>query len=197
MEVIERCGLRKFGSVLWVSDQNKAKAVMGLSTDSTASPYVLCARAAVEDLIAFAIGEGLRENIEYIFEKGDEENKLRQHFRKHSFHEPVFRWSKPVEKKGVVQKPFMGLQAAGWIVWEYYLSFCRSFRESFKHATTGRWALNIFDDHRRIPGEIKILYKSAPVLDWLRQLPASLSDLSGPVLEATKRLEAAKKEGTK
>lgn len=197
MEVIQNCGLRKFGSLLWVADQNKAKATMGLSTDSTASPYVLCSRAAVEDLIAYAVREGQRENIEYIFEKGDEEDRLRQHFRKHSFHEPSFRWSKPVEKKGITQQPFMGLQAAGWIVWEYYLSFFRSFQEFFKHDIEGRWALRVFENHRQVPGEIKILYKSAPMMDFERQFRESFPDLFGPVSEATRRIEAAKREGIK
>ena len=197
MKVIQDCGLRKFGSVLWTDDHNKAKAMMGLSTDSTASPYVLCSRAAVEDFISYATREGQRENIEYIFEKGDEEDKLRQHFKKHSFQESIFRWSKPVEKKGITQRPFIGLQAAGWIVWEYYLSFFRSFQELFNHGVEGRWALRMFEDHRCVPGEIKILYKSAPLVDLMRQFRQSYVDLSQSVSEATELLEAAKREGTK
>jgi hypothetical protein len=197
MGVIEDCGLRKFGSLLWVSDLQKAKAMMGLATDSTASPYVLCARAAVEDFNAVAISEGQRESIEYIFEKGDEEDKLRQHFRKHSFHEPLFRWCKPVEKKGIIQQPFIGLQAAGWIVWEYYMAFSRSFQQEYSHYPypPERWALKIFDDHRRVPGEVKILYKSSPFLHLLRNYSASFLDLSGAIAEATARLESAKRAG--
>jgi hypothetical protein len=197
IEVIQECGLRKFGSVLWISDQHKARATMNLSVDDTASPYVMCARTAVEDFIGFALGEGQRDNIEYIFERGDEESKLRKHFRKHGFHDPSFKWKHPVTPKGVTQQPFIGLQAAGWIVWEYYMSFCRSFAEFFKHDVKGRWALQIFDDHRRVPGEVKILYKSAPLVDFMRQYQASFVDLNESIVEATKRLEAAKREGMK
>jgi hypothetical protein len=197
MGVIEECGLRKFGSLLWVRDLQKARAMMGLATDSTAIPYVLCARAAVDEFNSFAIGEGQRENIEYVFEKGDEEDELRKHFKKHSLHEPVFRWCRPVEKKGITQRPFMGLQAAGWIVWEYYMALSRMFQEKYSHYPypPERWPLKIFDDHRRVPGEVTILYKSSPVLHWLENQKAAFVDLSKGVAEATERLEAAKRIG--
>jgi hypothetical protein len=157
---------------------------------------VLCARSAVDDFIAFAKGEGQRDNIEYIFEKGDEEDTLRKHFRKHDFQDPVFRWSKPVTHKGITQQPFIGLQAAGWIVWEYYMSFSRYFGEFFKRDPKGRWALQTFDNHREVRGEVKILYKSAPMLDFMKQFEANFIDLSANVAEATRRLEAAKREGS-
>lgn len=195
MEVIENCGLRKFGSVLWVSDQDKARAQAGLSTDATASPFVLCARSAVEDFIAYAIGENQRENIEYVFEKGDEEDKLRKHFRKHSFQEPLFRWKHPVELKGIIQKPFIGLQAAGWLVWEYFMSFDRVFNPGRTLTAFDRKTFRIFNDHRRIPGEIKILYKSAPLLHFMRNFVGSYPELFGKVTEVTARLEAATREG--
>jgi hypothetical protein len=197
MGVIQTCGLRKFGSILSVADKHKARAVMNLETDSTATPYVMCSRAVVEDFMAHAIGQGQIFNVQYIFEKGDEEDTLRQHFRKHSFHEPSFAWSKEVEKKGIIAKPFIGLQAAGWIVWEYYMSFSRSFGEFFKHDIKGRWALQTFDDHRQVPGEVKILFKSNPMVDFMRQFEANFIDLKANVAEATKRIEAAKREGTK
>jgi hypothetical protein len=197
MAVIQECGLRKFGAVLWNADRHKARAAMNLSIDSTATPYVMCARSAVDDFIAFSLGEGQRNNIEYIFEKGDEEHALRQHFQKHDFQDPIFRWSKPVTKKGITQDPFIGLQAAGWIVWEYYMSFSRWFGEMFKRDPKGRWALQTFDDHRQVRGEVKILYKSSPMLDFMKQFEASFTDLSANVLEATKRLEAAKREGAR
>ena len=199
MEVIENCGLRKFGSLLWNGDLNKAKAMMGLSTDSTASPYTLCARAAVEDFNAYAIGENQCANIEYIFERGDEENRLRQHFRKHSFQEPLFRWKHPVEHKGIIQQPFMGLQAAGWIVWEYYIAFDRAFQEKYSYYPypPERWALNRFDDHTHVPGAVKILYKSAPFLHWLKNHHSSFLDLPKTISEASASLEVAKRERKK
>jgi hypothetical protein len=195
MEVIENCGLRKFGNVLWTEDQNKVKSSKGLSADATATPYVLCARASVDDFIAYAIGEGQLENIEYVFEKGDEEHTLRQHFKKHSYQEPIFRWKHPVELKGIVQKPFMGLQAAGWIVWEYYMSLKRVFdeRNSAYPYPPERWALKRFDDHRHVPGNVIVLYKSAPFLHLLKNHAASFVDLSKSVAEATARIESAKK----
>jgi hypothetical protein len=191
--VIQECGLRKFGSVLWTADLHKARTMMNLSGDPTASPYVMCSRSAVEDFIAFSIGEGQRDNIEYIFERGDEEEKLRAHFRKHSFQDPSFRWKHPVTLKGITQHPFIGLQAAGWIVWEYYMSFCRSFGEFFKHDLKGRWALQIFDDHRCVPGDVKILYKSAPMMDFIRQYKVNFVDFNKNISESITRLEAVKR----
>jgi len=199
MGVIEDCGLRKFGDLLWVSDQHKAKKMMELSTDSTATPYVLCARATVQDFNTFAIGDGQRENVEYIFEKGDEEDKLAKHLKKHSFHEAKFLWSRPVEKKGITRLPFIGLQAAGWIVWEYYVNFDRSFQEKYSHYPypPERWALKIFDDHTRVRGDVKVLYKSSPFLHWFKNHQTAFVDLPKALSEATQRLEAAKREGTK
>ena len=55
----------------------------------------------------------------------------------------------------------------------------------------------MFEDHRCVPGEIKILYKSAPLVDLMRQFRQSYVDLSQSVSEATELLEAAKREGTK
>jgi hypothetical protein len=197
MGVIEDCGLRKFGSVLWTSDQQKAKEMLGLSSDPTATPYVLCARSAVEDFNSHAIGEGQRDSLEYVFEKGDEEHKLRRHFEKHSFHEPTFRWSKPVEKKGITRPPFIGLQAAGWIVWEYYMDFSRWFDKKHIHKVSppDRWAFNVFDNHRRIPGEVKVLYKSSPFMHWLQNRDSSMPEMQKLLGESTARLEAAKQEG--
>ena len=63
INVIQTCGLRKFGSVLWVSDQHKARAKEGLETDSTATPYVmcsgpsLCAGSARNGKLAFPVSE--------------------------------------------------------------------------------------------------------------------------------------------
>jgi hypothetical protein len=197
MNVIQTCGLRKFGSILWVADQHKAKDDMELSTDATASAYVMCCRAAVEDFIAYAIREGQRDNVKYIFEKDDEEDRLRQHFRKHSFHEPDFAWGKEVEKKGIIQKPFLGLQAAGWIVWEYYMGFIRLIDALFKHDVEGRWALRKFQDHREVPGDVKILYKSNPLVDFERQVQDSFDTRSKSVSEATNRIEEAKRNRMK
>ncbi len=191
MAIIEECGLRKFGSVLWVADHLKAKANMDLATDPTADPYVLCSRAAIEDFNAFAVGEGIREDVRYVFEKADAEDKLRRHFRKHAFHEPDFMWSKMVVKKDIIQKPFLGLQAAGWIAWEYYLNFFRSFTPGQKHEE--RWALKIFEDHGRIPGQLKILYKSAPLMDVLRVSNESFRRSLRVILEIADHLEDAKR----
>jgi hypothetical protein len=165
--------------------------------DPTASPYVLCARAAVDDFNAFAIGEGQRENIEYVFEKKDEEDKLRRHFAQNSYQEPIFRWSKPVERKGIMQKPFIGLQAAGWIVWEHYMDFARWFDKKFAQSMShpDRWAMKVFSDHRQIPGDVKILYKSSPFLHWLSNHELSMTTLAQSMEQSIARLEAAKIEG--
>jgi hypothetical protein len=194
MDVIETSGLRKFGSVLSVADTQKARAVLGLQSDSTATPYVMCSRCCVDDLLTYAIRSGQNKTVTYVFEKGDEESNLRQHLSEHGFRDPEFAWGKPVEKRGISYDPFIGLQAAGWISWEYYQAFNRLGEWESPHDPAGRWALKIFEDHRRIPGGIKVLYASNPRKKLLAGALASIPNLQKAVADATARIEKAKKE---
>jgi hypothetical protein len=140
---------------------------MGLDTEATIDPYVLCARATIDDLYAFAQREGFGRDILTVFEKGDPEGLLRKHLHKHGFPDPQFAWAREFRKKGRLQPTFLGLQAAGWLVWEYYVDFCRIFGLS-EHPPTdlGREALRAFE---QMPGDIRIPHLRNPLEDVLRQ----------------------------
>ena len=176
LDVIEECGLRKFGAWMEKGKVAEAKALLGLTEDDTAShPYVLCSRYAVDDLHAFARGAGIHSNVEAVFEKGDPEHLLRKHFTKHDYPDPEFRWSHVVCQKGIRRDPFLGLQAAGWIAWEYYVDVCRVFGLSEQQPTTeGRHAFRVFEG---LPGRVNILYASNPLKDiWNQAMKRTCSN---------------------
>lgn len=186
MNIIERCGLRKFGAVIKKSDLFRAKAALDLSTDSTLDPYVLCCRCALDDVYAFAKSEGIGTQTRTIFEKGDSEDLLRKHLKKHALPDAEFAWSKRVIRKGKAQPLFVGLQAAGWAAWEYYVDFCRVSGLSEHDPTDqGRAALGAFE---RMPGHIKIPYLSNPLQDLLVQMDGSFRRKVKIVHDATRRL---------
>ena len=174
-------------------DLTKAKAAMGLANDETVDPYVLCSRSAMDDLHAFAKREGITSKPHCVFEKGDEEDLLRKHLKKHQFPDAEFRWSREVEKKGMLHSPFLGLQAAGWIAWEYYLDACRVF--GLKEYRSTRETLATFES---MPGNIKIPFYSNPLDDVTRQLDESFGKRLEVIQQATQRLESIRlKDGTK
>ncbi len=190
LDVIEGCGLRKFGAIIKKSDFPRAKEIAGFATDCTVDPYVLCARSSVDDLYAFCKRESIDGSIGTIFEKGDSEDSLRKHFDKHGFPDPEFAWCKEVIKKGKSQRQFIGLQAAGWIVWEYYVDFCRVFGlADIPPTDNGRVPLRRFES---LPGNIKIPYLSNPSKDLMKQLTASFGQSLHVVAEATQTLKRAK-----
>jgi hypothetical protein len=192
LDVIGGCGLRKFGSVVRRKDFIQAKANLGLETDSTVDPYVLCSRYAVDQLYIFAKSEGITSNIRCVFEKGDPEDRLRKHFKKHDFPDPDFMWSKVVYKKGIRHDPFIGLQAAGWLTWEYYVDFCRMFGLSKqKFSQDGRFPIRVFE---KMPGFLKVPFLSQPFLDVLKHSEDSFIKSLGIVNVATGRLEAIRRE---
>lgn len=195
LNVIRGCGLRKFGAVLKKKDFLKAKAAMKLETDATVDTYVLCSRSAIDDLHAFAKSEGVTDNPRCVFEKGDSEHLLRKHLKKHGFSEPDFAWSKVVYKKDIPHDPFLGLQAAGWITWEYYVDSCRVFGLS-EHPPTerGREAFRTFDD---MPGHIKIPFLSTPLDDVSKRVAESFMKSRRVVDEATERLDTIRREREK
>jgi hypothetical protein len=192
LEVITSCGLRKFGAIIKKSDFTKGKAHLGFSADSTVDPYVLCSRSTVNDLHAFAKGEGADKTIITVFEKGDSEDLLKKHFDKHGLPEPEFAWSKEVYKKGKLQRIFIGLQAAGWITWEYYVDFCRvSGLNDNRPTEKGRAAFRAFED---MPGNIKIPFASNLLGDILKQSSNSFGESQKVVHDATKRLEEIRRK---
>lgn len=203
LDVMRECGLRKFGSVVRRKDFLQAKAKLNLETDSTVDPYVLCSRYAVDQLYIFAKSEGITSNIRCVFEKGDPEDRLRKHFKKHGFPDPHFTWNRVhVDRKGVAHDPFIGLQAAGWLTWEYYVDFCRLFGLSKQKVTEeGRFPLRQFE---KMPGFLKVPFLSQPFLDVLKVAEESFLKSLQLVQDSSDRLdairresEAAKREGAK
>lgn len=157
LAVIQECGLRRFGGFIRKKDIPKGKMKDGFSSDTTVDGYVLCARSVADDFLAFARGDGATDNLTYIFEKGDSEDLLTRHFREQGFPEPIFKWSKVhVTRKGIKHSPFLGLQAAGWLAWEYYIDFCRLIGLDHHRATDeGRVPFRAFEV---MPGHPKIVY---------------------------------------
>ena len=184
--VIQGCGLRKFGAAIKKKDVAKGKAAMELASDPTVDPYVLCCRSTLNDVYTFASSEGIGSQVRTIFEKGDSEDLLRRHLKKHILPEPEFAWSKKVVKKGMEQPRFVGLQAAGWIVWEYYVDFCRvAGLSNHEPADQGRTAFRAFET---MPGFLKIPFMSNPLLDVLEQLGRGADRKRDTVADATRRL---------
>ena len=58
-------------------------------------------------------------------------------------------------QQGFVHDPFIGLQAAGWVAYEYYLDSDRLFYSDPSH----RWALEQFE---KLPGHIILNYYGDP-----------------------------------
>jgi hypothetical protein len=186
LDIIQRCGLRKFGAVIKKNDVAKGKAAMDLASDTTVDPYVFCCRSTLDDVYAFATNQGIGRQVRTIFEKGDSEDLLRKHLKKHALAEPEFAWSKKVVQKGTEQPRFVGLQAAGWVAWEYYVDFCRVAGLSDHEPTDkGRAAFQTFET---IPGFLKIPFMSNPLHDVLKQLGRGAHGKRNAVADATRRL---------
>jgi hypothetical protein len=171
----------------------QAKANLGLAMDSTVDPYVLCSRYAVDQLYIYAKSEGITGNIRCVFEKGDPEDRLRKHFKNNDFPDPDFMWSKlHIDRKGFCHDPFLGLQAAGWLTWEYYVDFCRLFGLSKqRHNDEGRFPLRVFED---LPGFLKVPFLSKPFLDVLCHSTVSFQKSIQVAQEAADRLEIISRE---
>ena len=173
-EIIQDCGLRKFGCILKLDDFTKAQE----RHDAVLDAYAFAGTAAVEDFQAFAKSEGVNRNVRYVFEKGDPEDDLRAIFQYKGFSDPDFAWSKPhTDNKGFKHDPFIGLQAAGWIAYEYYLDAERLLYGK----PTSRWALEKFET---LPGFITLKHGGSvmPNIPDLRKFLDS-------VREASKRID--------
>jgi len=116
----------------------------------------------------------VRDSIRYVFEKGDPEDHLTKWFRERGYSDPDFAWSSPcTDDKGV--QPFLGLQAADWLVYEYYLDADRL----LFHIPSDRWALRQFE---AVQGHIMLRYGNIEV-----NLPDAQTTYES-VMNATTRL---------
>ncbi|MFL6351555.1 MAG: hypothetical protein ACJ74Z_06870 [Bryobacteraceae bacterium] len=152
MSIIRECGLRKFDSMIRLEDFRYSidKHADELKNWPLLEVFAVTAMRAVEAFQAYARREGITRNIRYVFDKGDPEDQLRTLFREYGFAEPDFTWSKPnTDRKGFSHDPFVGLQAAGWVTYEYYLDAARMLYST----PTDRWA---FQEFESIPGHIHL-----------------------------------------
>ncbi|HEY1205074.1 MAG: hypothetical protein ABSH46_19830 [Bryobacteraceae bacterium] len=189
--IIQDCGLRKFGCILHLESFYKIKKKR--SGEPRLGPYIqrlnafaYAATMAVESFQSYAMAEGVRDNIRCVFEKGDPEDILRKIFRAKGLVEPDFMWSKPhTDGKGFSYDPFLGLQAAGWIAYEYYLDVERLLYSG----ASDRWALRQFEI---LPGQLTFLSaKDGKLLPYVGDLKID----SKRIAEAIALLERAANEG--
>jgi hypothetical protein len=149
-------------------DTPKGASALGYVSERPIDPFVLTARKSAEDSYNYARQEGI-VNAEVIFEKGDPENCLRFHFRESGIPEPLFAWNRPrTSRKGLRERHFIGLQAAGWIAWEYYLDACRtSGVVDQMPSQTGRFPFREFE---KMPGDVIMPFMSSPGRDIIDQI---------------------------
>lgn len=155
MAVVENCGLRKFGCVIRIADYRSVLKKHGDKHPEWPlfDPYAIPAMFAVESFLQYARSEGIKRNVRYVFEKGDPETTLRQYFRAHGYHEPDFAGkTKYVDRKGFERDPFIGLQVADSITYEYYLDAVRW----LKSEPNDRWPYRQFE---RLQGSIDLKYR--------------------------------------
>lgn len=150
---------------------------------------MFCAVAPRLTICMFARGEGI-PHPKVVFEKGDSEDLLRKHFKKHDLPDPEFAWSRSIIRDGRPQQFFVGLQAAGWVAWEYYVDSKRLFGlDDHDPTEEGRAPLRVFE---RLPGHVKIPYASAPLRDVAARVGKSFQSKVDGVRHATRRLTAIK-----
>jgi hypothetical protein len=83
--IIQSCGLRKFGAILVLDDFGKSKQKIVEAGHADIAAYAFAAMNAVEDFVAYAKGEGVVKNVRFVFEKGDPEDDLRKLFREKGY----------------------------------------------------------------------------------------------------------------
>jgi len=150
MGIIETNGLTRFGSVVPLQVQKGMN--QRLMREMRIDAYVHGASCAVSRFNDHAFRNNMRKNLEYVFEKGDSEDALRKRFRDDGYKEPRFTWKQThTDRKGFTDDGFVGLQASGWIAYEYYLDFTRVLDVS-KALPPRRWAMGPFES---LPGEIQ------------------------------------------
>lgn len=146
MDIIIEHGLRKFGNItpLGAYRTIDTKLRKTLLLDA----YVMGAPCVAGDLNFYAIENGMGRNVRYVFEKGDSEDALRKRFRNDGFSDPDFTWKAPcIDRKGIEHDGFVGLQAADWLAYEYYLDAGRFVAGEPRD----RWA---FTEFQKLTGHI-------------------------------------------
>lgn len=149
MDLIRGHGLTRFGCAVPLPIHNRLDSTI---KDRFFDAYVHASLAAVDHFNHYA--RELRvECVRYVFEKGEREDGLRQRFREEGYNDPDFTWKKPHRtRKGFVDPGFLGLQAAGWIAYEYYLDMTKTLNLNMpltKKQEEGRWAFQQFES---LPG---------------------------------------------
>ncbi len=185
--IIEDCGLRKFGCIMRLDDFRSV--LQKHSNSDSAWPSVdafgMAAMRAAESFFAYATNEGVKNNVRCVWEKGDPEDVLRKLFREQGYADPLFTWGKThIDSKGFTHDPFLGLQAAGWVAYEYYLDADRLLYSN----PTNRWALERFQS---LPGEFTLL-ANGPLLPNAESMTEDFERQLRHVREATKRLESSR-----
>lgn len=176
MGIIEDCGLRKFGCILRLEDHKKVCDRRNVKMDE----FAFAAMKAVESFRSHGSAEGAGQAMRCIFEKGDPEEELRQLFRYYKIDQPVFAWSRPhKDAKGTAHEPVIGLQAAGWIAYEYYLDAQRLLYSE----PTSRWAFERFE---KLPGFLTL--HSGPLVPKIPEMTPQYKS----VLKATRKLTEIK-----
>lgn len=186
MEIIKSCGLRKFGCILMLEHYRNVMGKRVKQGVPKLDCFAFAALKAVDDYHAFAKAEGIKHNVKSVFEKGDPEDHLRKLFREYGHEEPHFTWSKThTDQKGFTHDPFLGLQAAGWIAYEFYLDAHRLYFEK----PTERWALKQF---QTLPGQLKFMYDKERVLQPKVTNPQEIFE---SLRTSIQHLEKARKDG--
>jgi hypothetical protein len=176
MSIIWEFGLRKFGCILILKDFKHATAKRK-NTDPNwpvIDAYAMAAMRAVESFHHYAKGEGITHNVRYVFEKGDPEHSLRKIFEGFGYLPPDFFWAKPhTDNKGFSYEPFVGLQAADWLAYEYFLDAQRILYSTHRD----RWALSEFE---KMPGGLVLTGESVRDHEAMARLAADAVERTMP-----------------
>jgi hypothetical protein len=151
MDIIRGHGLRRFGCAVPIGVQQGISPQVRSRFDA----YVHAALATVDQFNHYARSINVDRNVRCVFEKGENETILRERFREEGYADPDFTWKSPfTDRKGFTHDGFLGLQAAGWIAYEYYLDTSRVFdvKTSVDAIENGRWAYREFET---LPGFIQ------------------------------------------
>jgi hypothetical protein len=144
MGIIESQGLQKFVVIVPIDvhhaiDKELRKRLL-------VDAYVVGSMLAIGDFHQHAKRMGTERNLRYVFEKGDSEDLLRKRLEADGYETPDFEWKVPtVSRKGIHRDGFLGLQAAGWLAYEYYLSANRMLQDG----PNNRWPIEQFE---KMPG---------------------------------------------
>lgn len=156
MDIITVHGLRRFGCCVPLFVQEKIDPAI-----QNFNAYVHAAHASVDEFQQYARENGVIRDVRYVFEKGEREVELRARFRDAGYEEPDFEWNRrTTDRKGFVRDGFLGLQAAGWLAYEYYLDALRVVIDLSKPVSqieNGRWAFRQFE---QMPGRIQFAASS-------------------------------------